>query len=95
MQKFVDNRVSLKLSTEATLTLLEETSEKSYNLFYLLGCFPLGVTKQFLRKIWKNDLEKDLQIIDELSLLETNEKKTVTLWPFLVQYVGDSMDRGD
>ena len=95
MQKFVDNRVSLKLSTEATLTLLEETSKKSYNLFILLGCFPLGVTKQFLRKIWANDLETDLKIIDELSLFETNEKKSVTLWPFLVQYIADSMDKSD
>ena len=30
-----------------------------------------------------------------MSLLETNQSRHVTLWPFLVKYVEDSIDRSD
>lgn len=48
LDDFVNNRVSLRLSTEATITLLEETSRQCFNLLYFLACFPQGVTKTFL-----------------------------------------------
>ena len=34
-------------------------------------------------------------MLDELSLLETNQKNTVTLWPFLVQFIEESVDKSD
>lgn len=66
----MQNRISLCLSTEATISLLEETSLESYKLFYTLGCFPAGVTKAALTKYLGLPFEKELSLLDQLSLLD-------------------------
>lgn len=35
-------------------------------------------------------------VLDELSLLDTNQSKTVVaLWPFLIRYIDESVDKED
>ena len=52
------------------------------------------MTKRALLRLWSNEVEQDLKLLNELSLLETNDKR-VSLSPFMVQYVNESMTSSD
>ena len=89
----INNSMSLRLSTEASVQLLRETMPQSYKLFYLLGCLPDGIKKEHLTKIWpyETDIEEGLRAFKELSFLEPMEDK-ICLTSFLVEFVQASID---
>jgi hypothetical protein len=37
------NEVSLRISTEASITLLKDISPEAYNFFYFMGLLPAGL----------------------------------------------------
>ena len=68
--RFNSNRMSLRISTEASLKLLAETVPGSYDLFFFLGCLPDGTTRENLAKLWCEDLEPSLKPLESLSFLD-------------------------
>ena len=72
LDKFIQNRLSLRMTTESTLHLLQETNFQSFRLFYFLGCFPIGISKECLNSIWPSKLEKDMQLLETMNLLDLN-----------------------
>ena len=46
--RFNANRMSLRISTQASLKLINDTVPESYDLFYFLGCLPDGITRENL-----------------------------------------------
>ena len=82
--------MSLRISTEATVALLEETSKQSLNLLYFMGCFPVGVHKSQLQEMWNANVNEDLKLLTELMLVEKVQSK-YNLTDFLSKWVNDSM----
>ena len=70
------NQMSLRISTEASLKLLEETQRTEFQLFYFIGCLKDGIKDfELLNDLWGADTTRSLKILEELSLLETGIPK--------------------
>ena len=54
------NEMSLKVSAEMSLKLLEENSPEDMSLLYFLGCLPGGVKESQLKKMYNRDIGKSL-----------------------------------
>ena len=68
--KLTANNMSLRLSAEAAVKLLEQMSAPGqfnihYNLFFLLGCLPDGITKDHMVQMWSHiehaEVEKSIE----------------------------------
>ena len=85
------NTMSLRISTEASLKLLQETQSTGHALFYLIGCLKDGIKVEHLSDLWGGDIRTSLEILEQLSLLETGITK-VQLTPYLIDYSQESID---
>lgn len=54
------NNMSLQISTEASVNLLEQASPEDMSLLYFLGCLPGGVKEDQLKKMYDQNIEKGL-----------------------------------
>ena len=82
------NTMSLKISTEMSVKLLEEAD--NLQMLYFLGCLPGGVNKRQLWKMREMDqdrkqIDQSIKNLDELSFLESGVEKVV-LTPYMISY---------
>ena len=63
------NNMSLNLTIDASIKLLEESAPNCLNLLYFLGCLPRGVMHDQLKEMWTN-VDEYLKILDDMSMLE-------------------------
>ena len=98
--KLNSNNMSLRLSAEAAVKLLEQMSTEGkfnihYNLFFLLGCLPDGITKEHMIQLWNNygrsEVEKSIQVLEKMNFLEPGVDK-ITLNAFLMNFVQETID---
>ena len=83
------------MSTEASVNLLQESSQQSYILFCLLGCLPDGIKKEHLISLWTDEegIEKSLKTLEKLSFLEEGLENKVQLTSILIDYMQQSFDQ--
>ena len=79
----VENIMSINVSAEMSVKLLEDLGHGDVNLLYFLGCLPDGITMHQLDTIWTtqdNESLKDcMKRLKQLSLLEHGvERKVLT-----------------
>ena len=82
------NTMSLKISTEMSVKLLEEAD--NLQMLYFLGCLPGGVNRKQLLKMRemeqdRKQLDQSIKNLDELSFLESGVEKVV-LTPYMISY---------
>lgn len=85
------NTMSLKISTEMGVKLLETTYPDDMYLLYFLGCLPGGVKFYQLKQMWDQNLEKSLGNLEQLSFLEVGVEKYV-LTPYMLSYIDGSIE---
>ena len=79
------NNISLTLTTEASIRLLEDSEPKHLEMLYYLGCLPGGVMLEQLKKM-RTDVDKSIRILDDMAFLEHGEEKIV-LTTHLIEHV--------
>ena len=84
--------MSLRISTEASLSLLQETQQISYELFYFMGCLKDGIKLEALNELWGENVTKYIDSLEQLSLLEVGSSK-VQLNPYLTEYSQQTIDK--
>lgn len=88
------NTMSLRVSTEMSVKLLEETCSDDSQLLYFLGCLPGGANLTQLKQMWtKPTIQKGLDRLEQLSFLEVCEEKKYVLTPFMLSFTGESIDQ--
>ena len=69
--KFGRNNVSLNLTMDASIQLLEDSSKEAVNLLYFLACLPGGINQDELKDLWHGkDTKQDIELLENLSLLQ-------------------------
>ena len=66
------NNISLNLTTEASIRLLQDSAIEHLNMLYYLGCLPGGVMMDQLKEM-REDVETSLEILDGMAFLEHDE----------------------
>ena len=86
----VKNIMSINVSAEMSVQLLEDMGHDDTNLLYFLGCLPGGVTKDQLSAMWTTwepaALKASLKRLKQLSLLERGVEKKVLI-PTMLNFV--------
>ena len=65
--------MSLKISTEANLSLLQDTSNDGLELLYLMSCLKDGIKLNLLSELYGRDVTELVNYLDKLSLLEEGD----------------------
>ena len=90
------NNISLNFTMDASIQLLEDSSPDTLNLLYFLGCLPGGMKLDQLKELWYGpDIEKGIEILDTMSLLQPDTDYKITLTPFLNKYIELSIAPND
>ena len=72
------NYMSLKISTEANLSLLQDTSNDGLELLYLISCLKDGIKLNLLSELYGRDVTELVTYLDKLSLLEEGDWRKAT-----------------
>ena len=66
-----------------------------YNLFFLLGCLPDGITEEHMVQLWnqfdRQDIEKSINNLRSINFLEPGSEK-IALNAFLMNFVQETID---
>ena len=98
--KLNSNNMSLRLSAEAAVQLLSQMSAPgkfniNYNLFFLLGCLPDGITREHMIQLWsqfdRDEVEKSILNLEQINFLEPGAEK-IALNAFLMNFVQETID---
>ena len=84
----VENIMSINVSAEMSVKLLEDLGQGDVKLLYFLGCLPDGITMHQLDTIWttqdNESLRDSMKRLKQLSLLEHGvERKVLTQTMFV------------
>jgi len=68
-----ENSISLQLSMQATICMINEHSQDAESLYYFLGLLPDGILVSQLRQVWtyaNEDIEKSVNILKQFHFIE-------------------------
>ncbi|CDW71451.1 UNKNOWN [Stylonychia lemnae] len=82
---------SLRVSLEASITVLQREDPSAYNFFFLIGMLPGGIEEDELVELWGPDYSKHIEILLNFSLIQRKDhkndsKRTISLPPFMSNY---------
>ena len=86
--------MSLKISTEMSIELLESKRKEDVDLLYFLGCLPGGFkTVEALQSMYphQHDLYDSIKSMKDLSFFEVGAEKTM-LSPHVIDYVNKNIE---
>ena len=94
--EFGKNNISLNFTMEASIQLLDDSSQEAVNLLYFLGCLPGGVGQEDLQEIWNGkNTGQDIDLLESMSLLQPENEDKICLTPFALKYVDLVIDKND
>ena len=90
--KFLNN-ISLKMSTEASINLLQTSKPETFDLFLFLSCFPDGVKQDQVAKLMGNEqnIDHSLETLESLAFLEQADNK-ISLSQFIVKFIQTAIE---
>ena len=85
------NTISLNISTELSVSLLESASPQDMSLLYFLGCLPSGLKEGQIIKIWDESIRQSIQNLEQLAFMEVGVDRII-LTPYMLSYIEDTID---
>ena len=64
----------------------QEPQFSTLSLFYLLGCFEIGISEDAILSIWP-DWSKEIPVLRRMGIIDYSSKKRLTLTRILHKYV--------
>ena len=93
-KSYIKNFMSLNISTEMSIKLLEEAHPPDLRLLYFMGCLPSGVrTADELQKMYACDhnINETLERLQQLSFFEVGVDKYL-LSPYMMYFVNNNLE---
>ena len=80
---------SLRVSLEASLTVLEREESETYSFFYMMGLLPGGITHKNLCKMNIENLDHKLETLEQYCLITRKDEEDEVYYnmlPFMYNY---------
>ena len=86
------NNMSLKITTEALIELLNTSFPKDCEILYFLSCLPSGIIQEELEKMWETNVQETIENFNKLYFLDQSVDR-ISLTPFMLYYCNNTVDK--
>lgn len=88
------NEISLRISSEAIINLLNEIHPEALTFYYFMGMLPAGALPEHLLRMWGSSHEKCSGILKSFGMLECAGERC-RLTPFMMTYADETISAED